>query len=679
MSKLPPVVRTGLIRISQIGVTFALFALLNALAVHFEVENGVSILFPATAVAIVACMYFGVWAAIGIVLATFATPWSPNADFEGLFLSGLVSACEGMIPWLVFRLRRDLYTDLRDMRSFLVFLLFGTVINTAFSAIAGNLLVVSHTTSGIVWREVFVWWIADFTAALLLATPILAFGGNLGAKLRTDRQEAQPRTIVNALQILTVIILLGWGASFAIRLYLLDRLEVDRLAQQHTWSEAATVANRMHSNFLRAAFIERDDPHALAALESARATNAEHITKLQALLRNVAPELQRALPPIASATANWFAAQREVLAGKRSDIGGEESAHLTGRSILALRSMMERGDQKAWLNFSIKRRRIMFVTTLVDVFVLVILLLASATLLLNISRPFAQIRGAIAAMREGATFESRSIDSRYLEFRSLAETIEETATELRRREEELRLQTERAIAASKHKSDFLAKMSHELRTPLNSIIGFSDLLIEQDDVITTQKRIAFLTNVSSSATHLLALINDLLDIAKVEAGKMPMNFEEIDLRNAIVNTVMSTAPLFGRKGQEVELDLAPEPMLVRGDQSRVEQVLLNLLSNANKFSAAGEKITIRTSATDDRWQIEVADRGIGISVADQQRIFSDFEQVYNGGLHPGGTGLGLALAKRFVEAHGGAIDVRSAVGEGSVFRVTLPRSHRGSA
>src|SRR5207237_149958 len=209
MPTLPPVVRTGLIRLGQIALTFALFALLNKLAVQFEIENGLSILFPATAVSIVACMYFGIWAAIGIVLGTFATPWSPNADFQGLLASGIVSACEGMIPWVVFRLRRTLHTDLRDMRSFLVFLLFGTVLNTMFSAIAGNVLVVLHPHGGIVWREVFVWWIADFTAALLLATPILAFGGNLGAKLRSDNRETKPRTIVNALQILTVIVLLG--------------------------------------------------------------------------------------------------------------------------------------------------------------------------------------------------------------------------------------------------------------------------------------------------------------------------------------------------------------------------------------------------------------------------------------------------------------------------------------
>jgi signal transduction histidine kinase len=432
----------------------------------------------------------------------------------------------------------------------------------------------------------------------------------------------------------------------------------------------------MHANFLRSAFIDPADPHAVEKLDAARVTNDGYVRQLDALLVHASPELRRAIPQIATATRHWFDATRNVLTGKAKDIGTEESAHVTGRGILALRASMERGNASAWTAFSIKRRRIMFVATLVDVLVLLILVLASATLLINISRPFAQIRSAIAAMREGATFESRRIDSRYLEFRSLAETIEETAYELRRREEELREQTARAVAASKHKSDFLAKMSHELRTPLNSIIGFSDLLIEQEEVITTEKRIAFLSNVSGSATHLLALINDLLDIAKVEAGKMPMNFEEIDLRRAIANTVASTAPLFGRKNQQVELDLGAEPMIVRGDQSRVEQVLLNLLSNANKFSPDGEKITIRARGAEDRWQIEVADRGVGISDADQQRIFRDFEQVYNGALHPGGTGLGLALAKRFVEAHGGAIEVESSVGDGAVFRVTLPRSRQ---
>src|SRR5258708_22349497 len=135
-------------------------------------------------------------------------------------------------------------------------------------------------------------------------------------------------------------------------------------------------------------------------------------------------------------------------------------------------------------------------------------------------------------------------------------------------------------------------MSHELRTPLNSIIGFSELLME-DAQVDPQKRRAFLDNVSTSAHRLLGLINDLLDISKVEAGKMPMRFQSIDLRSTIANTVASTMPLFDRKRQHVEVILPDEPMLVRADPARVEQVLLNLLSNANKFSPEGERIDIR--------------------------------------------------------------------------------------
>src|SRR5258708_1739593 len=215
-------------------------------------------------------------------------------------------------------------------------------------------------------------------------------------------------------------------------------------------------------------------------------------------------------------------------------------------------------------------------------------------------------------------------------------------------------------------------MSHELRTPLNSIIGFSELLME-DAQVDPQKRRAFLDNVSNSARRLLGLINDLLDISKVEAGKMPMRFESVDLRSVISNSVASTAPLFDRKRQHVEISLPPEPMLVLADPARIEQVLLNLLSNANKFSPEGQKIEVRTAAASDRWLIEIADRGIGISPAAHQRIFDDSEQAPPTGALPAGTGLGLSLARRFVEAHGGAIDVESPPAGGTVFRVSLPR------
>jgi len=549
---LPPAARVALTRLGQIALTFVLFAICNAIAGDFEIENNVSILFPATAISILTCMYFGGWAAVGIVLATMATPWSPDFGWRILVLSGLLSAIEGLIPLIVFRLRRDLHADLRDMKSLVAFLIFGTVVNSAISALLGNLLVIAHPAGvWINWHEVFVWWIADFTAALLLATPILAFGGTFFRRLRGGERDDR-RTLANALQIVTAVILLGWAAAFAIRMYLLHSLTERRLA--------------------------------------------------------------------------WDAA-----------------------------------------------RKILFVASLVDLLVLLILILASATLLFNVSRPFRQLRVQIETMQEGARFDAARVDSRYVEFRTLAETLEEASAALHRRAEELRVQTARAVSASKAKTDFLAKMSHELRTPLNSIIGFSDLLIEQEQKMLSAKRVTFLGNVASSARHLLSLINDLLDISKVESGKMSMNLGEIDLRAAIANSVASTSSLFLRKHQQVDVELPSEPMIVNGDLGRLEQVLLNLLSNANKFSPDGDRISVTTAGNGASYRVEIRDHGIGISAGDQERIFEEFEQVHTKGARSSGTGLGLALARRFVEAHGGTIELRSAIGEGSVFSVVLPR------
>ena len=660
--------RSFLTRLGQVAVTFVLFAICNRFAFNFEVENGVSILFPATAIAILACVTFGPWAAVGIILATIATPWGANADLPTLAASGVVSAIEGLIPWAVFRVRRDLYRDLRDMKSLLAFLLFGCVLNTLFSAVAGNIAVVKHPTVHIVWNEIFVWFIADFTAAVLLAMPVLAFGGSL-----LNRRDREPRKLVNALQILSVVVLLGWSAAFAIRTYLTSSLENGQVRHQRDAAQAETIINQMHNNFLKAAFILPADPAKGPRVDAARRTNDTYVSQLRALVGHASPELTRELPRITDDSAKWFATTRAALLATPSQGSSETTAHVIGREILELRGMMERANAGAWLIYTTKRHRMSVVAGMVDGLVLLILILASLTLMVNVSRPLAQLRTAISNMRDGQPFEASRIESGYVEFRALAETMEETDRALKIREEELLRQTARAIAASKHKSDFLTKMSHELRTPLNSIIGFSELLMEQDAQVDPQKRRAFLDNVSSSARRLLGLINDLLDISKVEAGKMPMRFESVDLRSTIVNTVASTAPLFDRKRQRVEVSLPDEPMLVRADPVRVEQVLLNLLANANKFSPEGETIEVRTTGDTDHWRIEIADRGIGINPTDQQRIFDDFEQVHPTGVLSAGTGLGLALARRFVEAHGGAIEVESAVGAGAVFRVSLPR------
>ena len=660
---LPPGVRAALVRAGQVALTFVVFAFFNAIAFHFEIENGVSILFPATAIAIIATMWFGVWGAVGVFLGTIVTPWGPVTATQ-LVISGLLSTVEGLIPYLLFRYRRDLTEDLRDMKSLVVFLIFGTVINSGLSAILGNLFVIPHPPGEVlVWRQVFVWWIADFTAALLIATPVLAFGGTLLGRVKGS--DDRPRTIGNALQIVTVIILLGFAASFAIRNYLLNHLEQERLDQQQAWLGAQETLNRMHSNFLRAAFIDPNDSAAGVKLDSARRTNEEFFRAIQTATAGASAELARELPLVRAATTRWFETAR---AG-----GADVSAHDTGRRILTLRGMMDRANAGAWQRFTNTRRKIMLVAALVDAIVFSILILATTTLLYTISRPFAQLRAAIRGIREGAPFDARRIDSRYLEFRSIAQTLEETASELRRREEELRLQTEKALQASRHKSDFLAKMSHELRTPLNSIIGFSDLMTEQEATMTSKKRLAFLDNVATSARHLLKLINDLLDIAKVESGKMKLHLENVDLRMSIASTVASTQPLFVRKKQEVEIRTPDHPMIARADAGRIEQVLLNLLSNANKFTPEGETIVVSGGAEQSMWRIEVADRGIGISAEDQQRIFDEFEQVAATTSHSTGTGLGLALAKRFVEAHGGTIQVESSLGGGARFSVRLPR------
>ena len=660
-----------LIRAGQILVTFAGFALLNSVATAFQVETGVSILFPATGFGIVCTMFFGPIAAIGIIAATMATPWYPGIPPHVLFTSGVVSAAEALIPWLVFKARRKLRTDLRDMRSLLVFLVFGTIVNTGFSAIAGNLLVIEHPEGlHLVWHEVFVWWLADFTAALLIAMPILAFSGALRRGGASDRE---PRTIVNTLQIVMAIVLLGFAASFATRTYLLNHLENERLDQQAMWWEAEETLNKMHSNFLRAAFVNAGDPNAALMIGDARRLNERYIGDLEVAFRGM-PELAKEFPEIATKTRDWFrTAEQSIVRHTETTPESEGIAHRTGGEMTALHGTLDSGNAAAWRVFAEKRSRLMLVADMVDGLVFTILVLASFTVLYRASRPLQQIRGEIDRMRSGEPLNTARISSPYLEFRAIASALEETSRELRDREVALRLQTDRAIAASKHKSEFLAKMSHELRTPLNSIIGFSELLAEQETTIESPRRLAFLGNVSSSARHLLHLINDLLDIAKVESGKMKLHFENVDLRLAIANTVASTTPLFHRKRQELEVAVPPEPMMARADIGRVEQVLLNLLANANKFSAEGQKIEIRSAPEEAHWRIDVIDRGIGISADDQKRIFDEFEQVHPRGPASAGTGLGLALAKRFVEMHGGAIAVESAPGSGSKFTIRLPR------
>ena len=226
--------------------------------------------------------------------------------------------------------------------------------------------------------------------------------------------------------------------------------------------------------------------------------------------------------------------------------------------------------------------------------------------------------------------------------------------------------------ASEAKSDFLASMSHELRTPLNAIIGFTELMRDgppaQGGALSVPRE--WVEHVYTSGQHLLELINDVLDLSKVEAGRLELVREAIDVSAAIAESIGGLRPLAERKDLRLAADAAPG--LVHADRGRLRQILYNLLSNAIKYTPSGGSIEVRAHVADGCLEIVVADTGIGIAPADQAAVFEEFRQVGDPALRQAGTGLGLALTRRLVEAHGGRIELVSAPGVGSTFTVVLP-------
>jgi signal transduction histidine kinase len=228
-------------------------------------------------------------------------------------------------------------------------------------------------------------------------------------------------------------------------------------------------------------------------------------------------------------------------------------------------------------------------------------------------------------------------------------------------------------AANRHKSEFLANMSHELRTPLNAIIGFSEVLQERLFGELNEKQAEYTDDILTSGRHLLSLINEILDLSKVEAGRMELELATFDLPLAIDNARTFVRERATRHG--INLDVTIDERLgdFVGDERKIKQVLLNLLSNAVKFTPEGGRIGINARQTDGSVEISVSDTGIGIAPEDQPKIFEEFRQVGSDYSHKSeGTGLGLTLAKKFVELHGGRIWVESEVGKGSTFTFTLP-------
>jgi signal transduction histidine kinase len=277
-----------------------------------------------------------------------------------------------------------------------------------------------------------------------------------------------------------------------------------------------------------------------------------------------------------------------------------------------------------------------------------------------------QLTEARLAEVAGGDFTGRLDVPNRDELGSLAANVNRMNDELQRVHGELE-------TVSRHKSEFLANMSHELRTPLNAIIGFSQVLRQRLFGEINDKQDEYLEDILSSGQHLLSLINDVLDLSKVEAGQVDLDRAAFSLNEALNRGVVMVRERATRNGVQLSLELEKDVDAVDGDERRVLQIVFNLLSNAVKFTPAGGSVVVATARVDGEVQISVCDTGPGIAAGDQERIFEEFQQTDLGVGQREGTGLGLALSRSLVELHGGRIWVESEPGHGSRFVFTLSR------
>jgi signal transduction histidine kinase len=295
---------------------------------------------------------------------------------------------------------------------------------------------------------------------------------------------------------------------------------------------------------------------------------------------------------------------------------------------------------------------------------IVLALLLGFVLSWSLVGPIQRIDSRLAAIASG-DFSGRVDVGNRDELGALATNVNRMNDELNRLYRELE-------TASRHKSEFLASMSHELRTPLNAIIGFSQVLRERLFGELNEKQAEYVDDILSSGNHLLSLINDVLDLSKVEAGQVELDVAPFSLRDALERGVVMVRERATHDGVLVTLGTDPDADLVQGDERRIRQVIFNLLSNAVKFTPPGGSVDVHAARVDGEVRVSIADTGPGLAPEDHERIFEEFQQAGAGVEQREGTGLGLALSKRLVELHGGRIWVDSELGEGSRFVFTLP-------
>ena len=279
-----------------------------------------------------------------------------------------------------------------------------------------------------------------------------------------------------------------------------------------------------------------------------------------------------------------------------------------------------------------------------------------------------RVLGALVVQRQ----ESGRFDPEVVNLLQTFATQSALAIQNARLFREIEVKSHQLEVASQHKSEFMANMSHELRTPLNAIIGFSEVLTDRMFGELNDKQEEYLKDIHASGAHLLSLINDILDLSKIEAGRMELELTDFDLPAAIENALMLVRERAGRRSITLQANIDGRLGQIQADERKVRQVILNLLSNAIKFTPEGGRIDVGAAPTGGFVAVSVKDTGIGIAPEDQEKVFEEFRQVGAAAKKIEGTGLGLTLCRKFVELHGGKIWVESELGAGSTFTFSIP-------